>query len=71
MPKKIVAIIDDTIQTLKHQPKLFAIYADVPMYRKFLVDGKYAIFYTVDDDKRTIRIVHIFPAIRDLPYLLQ
>jgi len=42
--EKIVAIIDNTIQTLKHQPKLFAIYANIPMYRKFLIDGKYAIF---------------------------
>lgn len=69
--EKITTIIDDTIQTLKHQPKLFAIYADIPMYRKFLIDGKYAIFYIVNDDTKTVRIVHIFPAVRDLPYLLQ
>lgn len=61
--EKIVAIIDNTIQTLKHQPnqpKLFAIYANIPMYRKFLIDGKYAIFYIVNDDTKTVRIVHIF-----------
>ena len=72
--EKIVAIIDNTIQTLKHQPnqpKLFAIYANIPMYRKFLIDGKYAIFYIVNDDTKTVRIVHIFPAVRDLSYLLQ
>lgn len=49
---------------------MYAVYADVPLYRKFTVAQKYTVFYTVDDEEQVITIVHIFPSMRDLPSLL-
>lgn len=68
--EKIVVKIDEKIEQLKTFPKMYTVYADVPMYRKFVVEQKYTVFYTVNDREKLIRIAHIFPSIRDLPSLL-
>lgn len=68
--EKIVLKIDEKIESLKEFPKMYTVYADVPMYRKFIVEQKYTVFYTVDDREQIVRIVHIFPSMRDLPTLL-
>lgn len=68
--EKVVSKIDESIERIKEFPKMYAVYADVPMYRKFTVEQKYTIFYTVNDNEQLVRIVHIFPSIRDLPSLL-
>ncbi|MBQ9724825.1 MAG: type II toxin-antitoxin system RelE/ParE family toxin [Neisseriaceae bacterium] len=68
--EKVAASLDANIEQLKEYPKIYAVYADIPIYRKFVIEHKYTVFYTVDDDKKIVRFVHIFPSIRDLPNLL-
>lgn len=47
--QKIVQQLDQTIIQLQTFPKMYAVYADVPLYRKFTVAQKYTVFYTVDN----------------------
>ncbi|MBR5675622.1 MAG: type II toxin-antitoxin system RelE/ParE family toxin [Neisseriaceae bacterium] len=68
--EKVAASLDATVEQLKEYPKIYAVYADIPVYRKFVIEHKYTVFYTVDDNKKIVRFVHIFPSIRDLPNLL-
>lgn len=68
--EKVAASLDATIEQLKEYPKIYAVYADIPIYRKFIIEHKYTVFYLVDDKKETVRIVHIFPSMRNLPDLL-
>ncbi|MBO7380590.1 MAG: type II toxin-antitoxin system RelE/ParE family toxin [Neisseriaceae bacterium] len=69
--EKVAASLDAVIQQLKEYSKIYAVYADIPIYRKLVIEHKYTVFYTVDDDKKIVRFVHIFPSIRDLPNLLR
>ena len=68
--EKVASSLDTTIEQLKEYPKIYAVYADIPIYRKFVVESKYTVFYIVDDERKIVRIVHIFPSMRDLPNLL-
>ena len=69
--QKVAVNLDATAKQLKEHPKIYAVYDDVPVYRKFIIESKYTVFYTVDDSEKIVRFVHIFPSIRDLPNLLQ
>ena len=69
--EKVAASLDAVIQQLKEYPKIYAVYADIPIYRKLVIEHIYTVFCTVDDDKKIVRFVHIFPSIRDLPNLLR
>lgn len=68
--EKVAKSLDETIEQLREYPKLYSVYADIPMYRRFVVEHKYTVFYIVDDERQIVRIVHIFPSMRDLPSLL-
>lgn len=68
--QKVVESINQHIINIKEFPKMYAVYGNIPTYRKFVVESKYTVFYTVDEDKQKVCFVHIFPSIRDLPSLL-
>lgn len=67
---KVVNSIKQHIEKIKLFPKMYAVYGNIPTYRKFVVEQKYTVFYTVDDNTQTVTIAHIFPSMRDLPRLL-
>ena len=50
--EKVAASLDATVEQLKEYPKIYAVYADIPVYRKFVIEHKYTVFYTVDDNKK-------------------
>lgn len=57
---KIVIMIDEYLERLKDFPKIYAVYADVPIYRKIVIDKKYTIFYIIDENEKIVRLMHIF-----------
>lgn len=67
---KVVESISQHIEKIKVFPKMYAVYGNIPKYRKFIIENKYTVFYTVNDDKKTVIITHIFPSMRDLTQLL-
>lgn len=68
--QKVVLSIKQHIENIKVFPKIYAVYGNIPKYRKFVVERKYTVFYMVDDVAQLIVISHIFPSVRDLPTLL-
>lgn len=67
---KISISLKEKVKLLKTQPKMYPIYIDIPLYRKFLVDDKFIVFYTVDDKNKIIELAHIIAAVRDITNLL-
>ncbi|WP_431734068.1 type II toxin-antitoxin system RelE/ParE family toxin, partial [Kingella kingae] len=58
--------INNHIENIKQMPKMYAVYGNIPTYRKFVVKRKYTVFYVIDEDRQVVIIAHIFPSMRDL-----
>ncbi|MDW7657623.1 MAG: type II toxin-antitoxin system RelE/ParE family toxin [Bacillota bacterium] len=57
-PSRFVAELRRCIDNLRTQPLMYAIYADVPIYRHIPV-GDYIVFYVVNKSKKTVEIHRI------------
>ena len=67
---QVIYEINNHIENIKQMPKMYAVYGNIPTYRKFIVKRKYTVFYVIDEDRQVVIIAHIFPSMRDLPNLL-
>ncbi len=68
--RQVVVEINNHIENIKKMPKMYAVYGNIPAYRKFVIKRKYTVFYVVNEDRQVVTIAHIFPSMRDLPSLL-
>ena len=57
-PDKFFKDFHKKLKLLEDTPRMFAVWADNPAYRKFIV-GHYLAFYKVEDDNRTVVIYRV------------
>ena len=61
--KKYISILGDT-------PYIFSIYQSNPEYRHVVVFGSYVVFYTIDDETKTVYIYRILHGAQDIENIL-
>jgi addiction module RelE/StbE family toxin len=64
-PVKFLSVLKKHVSDLQDMPYMYAVYEDVPAYRKLLVSG-YLVFYKVNEEKKPVEIHRILSGSRDV-----